>query len=182
MTFQSLSLPCIHFLLPASLSSLRNSKSWSIAVTRFSLAYAAGGLICSPMSQVTVWFTLVHSDGLPYEGAAASTVEVDPKASIPVLRKAIKAESGGLLDNISPLQFQVYQNTGVFDSRGKPLREDSTIAGLGASLDDALVIVIQPSRKRLAAPEGLIFSARALLVFVCFSLHMLNHLCWLPFC
>ena len=118
------------------------------------------------MSQAPVWFTLVDSDGLPYEDTAASTVNVNPDANIPVLRKAIKAECEGILDNISPLRFQVYKNRGVFDSQGKPLREDSTIAGLGTSLDDALVIVIQPSRKSSSAPEGLT-PAQNLFAFLC---------------
>jgi hypothetical protein len=168
VTFQSLSstLACTHFRLPASFGFLRNAKSSNIAFTHFSLAHAAGDLICSPMSQAPVWFILVDSDGLPYEGTAASTVNVDLEANIPVLRKAIKVECEEILDNISPLRFQVYKNRDVFDSQGKPLREDSTIAGLGTSLDDALVIVIQPSRKSSSAPGGLI-SAQYLFAFLC---------------
>jgi hypothetical protein len=108
------------------------------------------------MSQV--WFTLVDSDGQPYEETVPGKVVVDPKADIPLLRKAIQVECAGLLDHISPLRFKVYQNRDVFDSKGKTLREDLTIAGLGISMDEALVILIPSSQKSLSGTEGLIFS------------------------
>jgi hypothetical protein len=110
-----------------------------------------------------VWFILVDSDGQPYEDTAAGKVVVDPKADIPVLRKAIQVECTGLLDNISHLRFKIYQNRDVFDTKGKPLREDSTIAGLGISMDDALVILIPSTQKSLPATEGLTSSAHALI-------------------
>ncbi len=83
-------------------------------MTRFSLAHAAGEVICQPMSEV--WFILVDSDGQPYEDTAAGKAVVDPKADIPVCGK-LSRRSAQAFSITSRTYDSKFTRTGMFSTQ-----------------------------------------------------------------
>jgi hypothetical protein len=101
-----------------------------------------------------IWFILVDSDtGQSYKGTSASSVSLPSGSVIDQFRDAVKVKHSNKLSSIDAADLVVYKNKASFDKRndvlnhydseeGKPLEEDSFIAGLGKSKKEALIVVV----------------------------------------
>ena len=113
-----------------------------------------------------LWYILVDSDGQPYEGTSAERVAVSLNADISTLRRTVKNDAPEILGLITASRLKIYKNKDSFDSKEMPLEANSVITGLGASMDDALVILVPQPLTSLSASEGLILAAHVAIAFV----------------
>ena len=107
-------------------------------------------LVCSRL----IWFILVESrNGEPFKGTNASCVTLNTSSVIAQFREAVKSQydQPNYLKDIPPAALDVFVNLAVFASRdqnGEPrmaLKSSSSIGNLGASEEDALVVVVPKS-------------------------------------
>ena len=109
-----------------------------------------------------VWFLLVDAaDGKPYKGTSADKVSVAAPADVADFRDAVKTkyDQPGYLKEIPSGALLVYKNKFAFDKRNAtekdkeepPLKSSFPLDGLGATEEDALVVVV-PSLEQGSAP------------------------------
>jgi hypothetical protein len=102
-----------------------------------------------------VWYLIFDSiTGKPYKGTSADKVSVpSPSADVADFRDSVHLKSSSILIGIISSQLLVYKTKAAFDKRNAhaddekeyPLEEDSLISGLGASKQEALVVVVPSS-------------------------------------
>ena len=100
-----------------------------------------------------VWFQLSTGGGDPYMETTVDAVLLNPGIMVFQFRDAVKAkyDQPGYLKDIPAGALIVYKNKAAFDKRndseqkGEPLEEDSLIDGLGASKNEALIVVVPSS-------------------------------------
>jgi hypothetical protein len=111
-----------------------------------------------------VWFTLVDSEGHPYNQSKVGKVQItDAEADITDLLAAVWSQCKDIFtgSRISVINLEVYLNREAFDKKERHLGEDHPIDGLGSSKQEAVVILV-PSLESLSA-RGLIPSS----LFLC---------------
>jgi hypothetical protein len=92
-------------------------------------------------------------------GTSADKIAVSTSADVADFRKAVKNKDkkdgeAAVLTLFESSQLLVYKNKIAFDTRNatveegkqEPLEEDSFIAGLGTTEEEALIVVVPPSR------------------------------------
>ena len=97
-------------------------------------------------AMLQIWFTLVDSAGQAYKQSTADKVSIAGQdADVSDLRRAIKAACPSLLAHCDPPQLYVYRNKEAFETNKKGhLNEELKIAGLGASKQSAVVVLVPP--------------------------------------
>ena len=106
-----------------------------------------------------VWFLLLDSvTGKPYMGTTASSI-LRSRIVVPIVdqfREAIikkyKDEDSNILTGLASSQLSVYENKNAFDQRNaegkqEPLKPSCKINGLGATEEEALIVVVPNLQK-----------------------------------
>ncbi len=89
-----------------------------------------------------VWFQLVEDSGAAFQNSKPFRVLVPAGAIIDDCRDAVKAEyADSLLVGIAASTLTVYDNKAAFDAKNA-FGMDMSVAGCGAMLDDALIVVV----------------------------------------
>ena len=99
----------------------------------------------------SVWFLLVDSNGQPYKKTSADKVKLPTASDIADFRKAIKTENSQKLSSFDASDLVVYKNKESFDKRDseveqerkEPLEVDSVVDGLGTTMNEALIVVVE---------------------------------------
>jgi hypothetical protein len=105
------------------------------------------------------WIFLVDSDGQPYRDTSGAQITVPLGANVFALQKAIMSEFSPILAGIVAPQLRTFKNRKAFDTEERHLSPDTMVAGLGASLDEALVILVPTTvLKSSTFSKGLILS------------------------
>lgn len=99
----------------------------------------------SASSPSLIWFQLVGSDGKPFKETSADKVTFPTSADVSDFRKSVKNENPNMLSAVDASQLKVFKNKSAFDGKEEPLEEDFTVAGLGTSKKDALIVVVPSS-------------------------------------
>ena len=118
----------------------------------------------NPPAMPPVWFTLVDSEGHPYNQSKVGKVQItDAEADITDLLAAVWSQCKDIFtgSRISVINLEVYPNRQAFDKKEGHLDEEHRIHGLGSSKQEAVVILV-PSLESLYA-RGLIPSC----LFLC---------------
>jgi hypothetical protein len=96
-----------------------------------------------------VWVEIFESSrGERFENTRPIKISVDRAADVDDFLEAVRAVATSVLRGVDPPQILVYKNRPAFEKRiaveGKegPLEANSLVAGLGTSLEDALVVVV----------------------------------------
>jgi hypothetical protein len=105
------------------------------------------------------WIFLVDSDRQPYRDTSGAQITVPLGANVFALQKAIMSEFSPILAGIVASQLRTFKNRKAFDTEERHLSPDTMVAGLGASLDEALVILVPTTvLKSSTFSKGLILS------------------------
>jgi hypothetical protein len=96
------------------------------------------------------WYQLVESStGQPYnEATSVDQVSVASDADVDDLKEAVKDANPNNLSSLDASDLVVYKNKDAFDKRNvakdkeEPLEEDSLIRNLGATEEEALIVVV----------------------------------------
>ncbi len=93
-----------------------------------------------------IWVVLINAtDGKAYKGINASKVSVATSADVDDLRRAVKAEFANALSSVDAATLTPYKNKAAFDAKNAPLTSSRSVAGLGKSEDEAVVMVVPAS-------------------------------------
>ncbi|KAJ3085159.1 hypothetical protein HK100_009142, partial [Physocladia obscura] len=110
------------------------------------------------MSLQAVWYRLVRPDGSHVPNTEDSRVFIDRNAISDDLKKAVKVENPNALKDVDSSALKPYKNQASFDAKDA-LRVADSVAGLGASDSDPVVIVVPiqttPSPSREASSSTL---------------------------
>ena len=99
-----------------------------------------------------IWFQLVDLNGQPYKATNADKVQLSTGSDVAQLRDAVKVKNSNKLSSCDAADLVVYKNKESFDKRNNeveqerkvPLKSSGLLGGLGATEDEALIIVVPP--------------------------------------
>ena len=104
-----------------------------------------------------VWFLIIGADGVPYKGVSVDKVSVHPTSDVVDFRDAVKAKQSNKLSSVDSADLIVYKNKDAFGKRNadqekvnqyivlsqeEPLKSSRQINGLGATEEEALIVVV----------------------------------------
>jgi hypothetical protein len=114
-------------------------------------------LLCFSKRNRSFWCQLCDSTGNPYNGTEATIVTCSACACVDDIRDAVKAKyQSNHLKDVCSLNLRVYKSKAAFDMRNDSEAKESHLSpdflltnrNLGRSMEDALVVVVDPSKRR----------------------------------
>ena len=92
-----------------------------------------------------ILFLLVDAKGESYKGSGTTFIEAFEGMDVDDFKGEVKKESAPLLNSFGARQLRVYQNKDdLLNENTLPLLEDLVVDGLGASHNEALLILVPP--------------------------------------
>ncbi len=95
------------------------------------------------MSNLSIWFLLVGSNGQPYRQVDVTKVSLSTCADVDDFKNAVKAKCPNTLASVASSQLRVFKNKSAFDDGEDPLEEDSIVTHLGHP-HQVLIVVVPP--------------------------------------